>query len=346
MVKRKIRRELIFDGIRYLLICYKSNKDYALVCYYLNTDDENFRYSIPVYIDAEFTNLYKDTFKRTRKVIRKGLDLLHMKKVIGVGLGSIGSSIMLELSKSGIGNFVLYDPDIVELSNLSKHACDLRHIGMKKVEAMTDLLWRRNVLASIDTYASSPLDEQSIAKFIEHIKCDNAIAIISVAEHETEGALNRLLVEFGCPAIYVSALDSAHYGRIFRVIPHKTPCYECISIWNEVEPNEYPSLSNVNQDEHNSLGEFYAYRHPGFPGLSVDVGFISLLATRLTIQTLMRDTSASRLFPDCNYHHIIWSNREGWIFNEPLQLKNVDYPIATNCPVCGNETSRNNNYQI
>jgi len=335
MVEKKTGRKLNFDEKLFLLISYKYGRDTSLICYFLDKKIKNFPASIPIYIDAEFADIYNDTFKRTRKVIREGVDLLQNKKVIGVGLGSIGSSIMLELSKSSIGNFVLYDPDIVELSNLSKHACDLRYIGMRKVDAVRDLIWQRNVLASIEAHNSSPLNEQVVERFIEHIKQDNAIVVISIAEHECEGALNRLLVKYNCPAIYVSALDSAQYGRIFRVLPNKTPCYECISIWNEIEPEKFPSLVNVEQREQDSLGEFYAYRNPGFPGISVDVGFISMLATRMTIQTLLRNSSASELYPDSKYHHIIWSNRQGWIFDEPLQIRTLNYPIATDCPVCG-----------
>ncbi|MHA1221699.1 MAG: ThiF family adenylyltransferase [Candidatus Heimdallarchaeaceae archaeon] len=323
------------DGQFPLLICYKSGRDYALIGYKLNLKEENVYHLPPRYFDVEFTSIYKDTFKRTKKVIKEGLDMLNNKTIIGIGLGSIGSSILLELSKSGVGNFILFDPDIVEFSNLSKHACDLRHIGMLKVEAMKDLLWRRNVRASIEGYDLSPLDERIINTFIECIKKENSIAVIAIAEHETEGALNRLLVKYNCPAIYVTALDNGYYGRVFRVIPYKTPCYECISIWNEEKPEEYPSLKTTVENEQGSLGEFYAYRHPGFPGISVDVNFISLLAARLTLQTLLRNTSAIKLYPDIEYHHFIWSNREGWIFNQPLQLKVIDYPMAVNCPVCG-----------
>ncbi len=338
-LKRKIKVDLTQQRSCFpVIICYKLEKigRYSLVGYSFKANNKNYLKQPPLYFDVDFVNLRRDIFKRTKDVIGKGLEILNQKTVIGVGLGSIGSEIMLELVKSGVGSFILYDPDIVEFSNLTKHACNADYLGMNKAEAVKYLLIKRNPLVNVQSYNQSPLHEVQIQQFIRYLKKKKVIVVVSTAEHETEGAINRLAIENDTPTIYTTALDNAFYGRIFRVLPKKTPCYECIATWNQEDPETFPSLTKENVEEVRNLGEFNAYRHPGFPGISTDVKFISTLASRLTLQTLLRNTESTKIYPDTTTHHYIWSNRKGWIFDNPLRLKTIDYPINENCPVCGN----------
>jgi len=55
-----------------------------------------------------------------------------------IGVGGIGSFAVEALTTMGVSNITVYDDDTVELHNLSSQAYDLRHIGMKKVEAIRD----------------------------------------------------------------------------------------------------------------------------------------------------------------------------------------------------------------
>ncbi len=333
MIKRKIKSLPSFDNHFPMLIVYKKGKIYSSVGYWMDLNRNDFYKKLPIYFDCEFKDLRQDIFKRTKNVIGAGLTILRNKTVICIGLGSIGSTIALELAKSGIERFILYDPDIIELSNLSKHICNIEDIGRFKVNAVKDLLKKRNPGVDVKCHANSPLNQGEIKNFINYLKNnEDTLIITSIAEHEEESIINELAVKNAVTVIYVTALGKAEYGRIFRVIPKKTACYECIGVWNSEEPDKYPSFKI--KEEKDSLGEFAAYRHPGFPGVSIDVGFIGLFAARFALQTLLRNTEAKSLYPDVDVHHFIWSNRSGWIFNESLRVKEIDYPINSRCPVC------------
>ncbi|WPC40571.1 sulfur carrier protein ThiS adenylyltransferase ThiF [Clostridium sp. JS66] len=57
-------------------------------------------------------------------------------RVAIAGLGGLGSNVAVALARTGIGHLHLVDFDIVEPSNLNRQAYKIRHLGMKKTEAL------------------------------------------------------------------------------------------------------------------------------------------------------------------------------------------------------------------
>lgn len=56
------------------------------------------------------------------------------------GAGSIGSHLCRALAKTGFENIVVYDFDTVEEDNISAQAFGMKHIGMKKLEALKEII--------------------------------------------------------------------------------------------------------------------------------------------------------------------------------------------------------------
>ncbi|QEK10994.1 sulfur carrier protein ThiS adenylyltransferase ThiF [Crassaminicella thermophila] len=84
------------------------------------------------------------------------------KACIGIaGLGGLGSNVAVSLARLGIGKLVLVDFDVVEPSNLNRQQYFIKHIGMKKTEALKDVLKNINPFVEVqskDLY----LDENNI----------------------------------------------------------------------------------------------------------------------------------------------------------------------------------------
>ena len=77
---------------------------------------------------------------RTELLIGKeGIEKLQNAKVAIYGVGGVGSFVAEGLARSGIGNMVLIDNDVVSISNLNRqiHA-NIETIGKKKVEVMKE----------------------------------------------------------------------------------------------------------------------------------------------------------------------------------------------------------------
>ena len=91
------------------------------------------------------------------------LNLALSKAVIGVaGLGGLGSNIALSLARVGVKKLVLADFDVVEPSNLNRQQYFVRHIGMKKTQALKELINDVNPFVEVETHDIF-LDEKNVA---------------------------------------------------------------------------------------------------------------------------------------------------------------------------------------
>ena len=91
------------------------------------------------------------------------LNLALSKAVIGVaGLGGLGSNIALSLARVGVKKLVLADFDVVEPSNLNRQQYFVRHIGLKKTQALKELINDVNPFVEVETHDIF-LDEKNVA---------------------------------------------------------------------------------------------------------------------------------------------------------------------------------------
>lgn len=93
-------------------------------------------------------------FLRTEMLIGKeGMDILNNSTVCVFGIGGVGSYTVEALVRSGIGNIVLVDYDIIDITNINRqiHATHST-IGRYKVEAMKERVLDINPYINIKTY--------------------------------------------------------------------------------------------------------------------------------------------------------------------------------------------------
>ena len=75
---------------------------------------------------------------------------LRQARVGIAGAGGLGSNAALMLVRSGVENLLLLDDDVVEASNLNRQQYWPRHVGLPKVQALTELLLELNPDLTID----------------------------------------------------------------------------------------------------------------------------------------------------------------------------------------------------
>ena len=86
---------------------------------------------------------------------------------VGVaGLGGLGSNIALSLARTGVAKLVLADFDVVEPSNLNRQQYFVRHIGMKKTDALKELIAEVNPFVEVVTHDIA-LDAANVAEVFE-----------------------------------------------------------------------------------------------------------------------------------------------------------------------------------
>jgi molybdopterin/thiamine biosynthesis adenylyltransferase len=141
-----------------------------------------------------------------------------------VGLGALGSSCALLLTRAGVGRLTLIDRDVVELHNLPRQslfteADAARHSPKAEVAA------RR--LAEVDGGLDlqpqvADLEADNITRLLDGV----AVVVDGTDNFETRYLINDWAVAWAVPWIYGGVF--ATEGLCLAVVPGRTPCLRCL----------------------------------------------------------------------------------------------------------------------
>ena len=96
----------------------------------------------------------------TREEIKKALEIRHTKegqakltnsKVAIMGLGGLGSNIAIACARMGIGEMLLVDFDVVDITNIFRQNYRLEHIGRYKTECIKEEISEINPYLKVNT---------------------------------------------------------------------------------------------------------------------------------------------------------------------------------------------------
>ena len=99
--------------------------------------------------------------QRTEMLIGKeAVQKLEKAKVAVFGIGGVGSFVVEGLTRAGVGNLVLIDPDDISITNLNRqiHATH-RTIGKNKVEVMKQRILDINPDANVEIYKGNEFED-------------------------------------------------------------------------------------------------------------------------------------------------------------------------------------------
>lgn len=236
-----------------------------------------------------------------------GQERLKNARVLCVGLGGLGSSLLLYLAAAGIGRLGLVDSDTVELSNLQRQVLYRQSlISYSKTASASSQILALNSAIQVDAYC-------------ETITEDNAAQLISqydIVADCTDNFYTNYLIHDACflqkkPYVYASVSQFQGYCSLF-LGNNKAPCLRCLF------PAPDPKLSPA-CNESGILGVV-----PGLLGtiqateiLKWILGIGQLLEKKLFVADLLKMTFREiQLYqnPDCPL----------CVRNQPLQ--NLHYP--------------------
>ncbi len=284
-------------------------------------------------------------YLRQKDYLKGAHNILDTRRICIIGLGSLGSKIADELARNGIKHFYLFDSDVLKPENVLRNQEFLGSVGYPKAKVYDDHLKKINPLIDVESFFGSPLHPQFRSQFLEILKTSHLV-ICAIDSEEDEIQIQKLCIQSNTPAIYSICLDSGHYGRIYRVIPGVTACAECIRIQSQKDPSTFPSLiQDINGGDGNDIQDSLdskkssfpigSYETPGIPGINLDIWEIALKTVRMSLQTLAQNTVLEKKIPDTFVDHVLISNRKGWIFEEPYQIRYLAFSRLKDCPICG-----------
>lgn len=98
---------------------------------------------------------------------------LRNAKVAVAGLGGLGSNIAVMLARSGIGQLLLVDFDVVDVTNLNRQMYFISQLGKPKTEALLELLRQINPYLTYKTVCVKVTPENVKELFAEYpIVCE------------------------------------------------------------------------------------------------------------------------------------------------------------------------------
>jgi len=145
--------------------------------------------------------------------------------VLLIGCGGLGSWSASALACAGIGELVLVDDDVIELSNLNRQLlfCEA-DIGRSKVEVAALALRRHNAELRVSAHQERVRSVNDVRRLLEGV--DFVVTTADWPPHELPRWVNQACVEMGKPF-----LTAGQFLPIVRVgpmvIPGRSACLEC-----------------------------------------------------------------------------------------------------------------------
>lgn len=153
---------------------------------------------------------------------KAGQEKLKNARVLIIGTGGGGSAAALYAGAMGIGTLGLVDPDVVELSNLSRQILySHRDIGKRKVEAAKERLLANNPDIQINTYPFAADSENLV-----NLSADYDFILDDASGLQTKYLINDVLCARRKPYAF-AGVNWYNMGKV-ATVAHGSACFRCI----------------------------------------------------------------------------------------------------------------------
>ena len=261
----------------------------------------------------------------TRYLGSEAFQHLSQKRVAVIGVGSGGGFAALALAMSGVGHFVLIDPDDVSPSNVVRHVADRRYIDKHKVTAVQELIHHRNPAANVSTFMGRLQNYPNALDGVD-------LVVVGVDDEHPKYAINEACRARGLTAVYAGVYERGEGGDVAVIHPDHGPCYACwaLSLRDGVI-EQGPGEVDLDYGQARPDGTFAAE-----PGLWLHVVRVAAAQTDMALNELLRGTSAHRTLPG---NTVILANTAMEILTgitaPPHSAQWLDIARDPSCLVCG-----------
>ncbi|GAA0178369.1 thiamine biosynthesis protein ThiF [Clostridium sediminicola] len=157
---------------------------------------------------------------------------IKKSKVAVAGLGGLGSNIAVMLARIGVGELLLVDFDVVELSNLNRQCYNISHIGMPKTLALKKQIEEINPFINVYTH-NIKVTKENVSTLLNgyHIICE------AFDNPEAKSMLVNVALEELTGTKIVAASGMAGYGssNLIKTTKPMKGLYVCGDMKNEAK---------------------------------------------------------------------------------------------------------------
>lgn len=261
------------------------------------------------------------------------LSALRSKSVLIVGLGALGSPVVLQLAKSGVGTLRVWDGDHVQVGNTIRWALGWGAAGTSKAEALGAYVASQYPGTKVDFIPlriglqlqypdGTPLSDYDLLR-------DGISQADLVVDATASFRVNHLVADIARrenkPYLWLSTTPGAAGGVVGRVVPGKTAgCWHCFQ--RHLADKTLP----VPKDGGATFVQPGGCTHPTFVAAGVDSDEVAILASRLAVATLTKGTTDAKDFD--------WDVAVGDLATDSRRIAGrwAEHPLAKHagCPQC------------
>ncbi len=293
----------------------------------IETEESIEFYSEGKKIKIESYSLYQNIFSRNKGILET--DVMSKKRAVILGCGSVGSLVAMELARSGVGNFLLVDPDVMEYHNICRHQCGIEDVGDLKINALTRKLKNINPKINIEKF-EGVVENVPKTMLDEFCKPGDTVFVGCADNRAADVYANQISIYYSAYFISVGFWERACAGEIFYHIPNKgMPCYECAL----GSGSNLSSRVQANHHVYSNKEDIEAVKFE--PGISVDINFITTIGIKLIIDMLNSNNKnyIPRLLNHLRQYTIVCNTNNPEIGGEMLEIFSYPLQVTTSLVV-------------
>lgn len=248
-----------------------------------------------------------------------GYDRLNAARVAVVGCGSVGSKVAVHLARSGVGQFVLVDGDVLTSGNLVRNELDWRAVGMHKSQVLASRLQEISAdckVISRTTILGGQESGGATAVTMKHISdCD--VIIDATADPTVFNLCASIARRAKKPMCWAQVFGGGAGGIVVRSRPELDPAplaaRQRIEAWYADQGVEWPEERT--SQPYAGVGE----SGPPLIADDADVSVVAAHLSRFAIDLLAR--SDATIFP---YSAYLIGMAGRWVFTAPFDVRPID----------------------
>lgn len=153
-----------------------------------------------------------------------GQEKLAAASVLILGAGGLGCPVAMYLAAAGVGQLIIADNDVVELSNLQRQVAHTESdLGMTKVESL-----RQTVLALNSTITVHAIPERLEGSALSSQVQQVDLVVDCSDNFRTRHELNRYCIAWQKPLVSGAAIRFEGQVAVFDSRTSNAPCYRCL----------------------------------------------------------------------------------------------------------------------
>lgn len=142
-----------------------------------------------------------------------------------VGVGAVGSQVATELARAGVGRLLFVDGDVLEPSNLFRHALPKRFVGHNKAEGLACYIAEE--VPGANTRGWATCIDRSVSNTDLDVQLYNAHLVVAATDDRiAQRRISERALAMGIPAIFPAVYEQGG-GEVFAQIDRELPCFSC-----------------------------------------------------------------------------------------------------------------------